>query len=75
MFAFIGAPGLHELATIAVFAVLFVWPTCRIIGKTGFHPLLGLLVLVPVANIGLLLFLAFADWPALNTQDTEERGR
>ena len=75
MISFIAAPGLHELATIAVFAVLFVWPTCRIVGKAGFHPLLGLLVLVPVANIGLLLFLAFAEWPALKAQHTEERGR
>ncbi len=73
MLAFIGAPGLNELAIIAVFAVIFVWPICLIVGKTGFHPLLGLLILVPVGNIALVLFLAFADWPALKTQDEDER--
>jgi hypothetical protein len=70
MFAF-GAPGFLELATVAVFALLFVWPVCRIVGKTGFHPLFGILILVPIGNLALVLFLAFADWPALRGRNEE----
>ena len=70
MFAF-GAPGLLEVAIVAVFTLLFVWLVCRIVGKTGFHPLLGILILVPVGNIALVLFLAFADWPALRARYEE----
>jgi hypothetical protein len=38
------------------------WQICK---KAGFAPALSLLMLVPVANLVLPLFLAFADWPAL----------
>ncbi len=38
------------------------WQICK---KAGFSPALSLLILVPVANIFLPFFLAFADWPAL----------
>jgi hypothetical protein len=38
------------------------WQICR---KAGFAPALSLLMLVPVANVILPFFLAFAEWPAL----------
>ena len=56
--------GLGELFFFLASLVLVVWPVCRIVGRTGYSPFLGLLVLVPLANIGLLFFLAFAEWPA-----------
>ena len=50
---------------IIVVAALVVWPYSRIFRKAGFSPWLGLLMLVPIVNIVMIFFLAFADWPAL----------
>lgn len=36
---------------------------CKIFAKAGYHWALGLLVLLPIANIVIPFFLAFADWP------------
>lgn len=36
---------------------------CRIFSKAGYSWALGLLMLVPIANIIMVIFLAFADWP------------
>jgi hypothetical protein len=36
---------------------------CKICSKTGFSWALGLLMLVPIANIIMLFVLAFAEWP------------
>jgi len=36
---------------------------CKIFSKAGYSWALGLLILVPIANIIMFLFLAFADWP------------
>lgn len=54
-----------------VFVILFsllvtaltVWAYCRIFGKAGFSWALGLLALIPIANIIILFVLAFAEWP------------
>ena len=43
-----------------VFAVIVWW---RICSKAGYSGVLGLLMLVPLANIILLLVLAFGTWP------------
>jgi hypothetical protein len=43
-----------------VFAVIIWW---RICSKAGYSGVLGLLMLVPLANIILLLVLAFGTWP------------
>jgi len=36
---------------------------CKIFSKAGFSWALGLLMLVPIANIVMLFILAFAEWP------------
>ncbi len=36
---------------------------CMIFSKAGYSWALGLLMLVPIANIIMAFFLAFADWP------------
>ena len=64
-----GFPGGAELVVI-FFVTLFVsvlpaiafW---RICSKAGFPGVLGLLMFVPIANVLLPLYLAFAEWPVL----------
>jgi uncharacterized membrane protein YraQ (UPF0718 family) len=51
--------GLFVLACLAV--AVFVW--YKIVGRTGYHPALAFLMIVPLANVVLLLVLAFSDWP------------
>ena len=36
---------------------------CKIFSKAGYNWALGLLMLVPIANIIMLFVLAFAEWP------------
>lgn len=43
-----------------VLSVVIAW---RIVGKTGYPGVLGLLLFVPVANLVMLLLLAFSEWP------------
>ena len=46
----------------AVLTVIAFWKICE---KAGFPAPLSLLMLVPIANIILPLYIAFAEWPAL----------
>jgi hypothetical protein len=71
-----GNLGITEIIIIALFAVAFaivatVWPYWRIFRKAGFPPPLSLLMLVPIANIVMLFYLAYADWPALKKHERE----
>ena len=36
---------------------------CKIFSKAGYSWALGLLILLPIVNIIMAFFLAFADWP------------
>ena len=47
------------LIVIAITLVVY----CKIAAKMGYSWALGLLMFVPIANIVLILYLAFADWP------------
>ena len=47
-----------------VIAALVVVPFWRICEKAGFNGALSLLVLVPLANLLFLYWLAFSEWPA-----------
>jgi len=65
-------PGAYEIVVIffvmmgAVFGVLLTLiPYWKICTKAGFPGPLSLLMLVPIANIILLFYIAFAEWPAL----------
>jgi hypothetical protein len=44
-------------------AVLGVIPFWRICTRVGFSPWLSLLIIVPLANIIFIYYVAFADWP------------
>ena len=47
------------LIAAAIKALIF----CKIFSKAGYSWALGLLILVPIANIIMAFYLAFADWP------------
>jgi hypothetical protein len=46
-----------------ILTVIQILAFCKIFSKAGFSWALGLLMLVPIANIIMFFFLAFADWP------------
>ena len=58
-----GTPGPFELIVIVFVLLIPAMLAWRICSKTGFPGGLGLLMLVPVANLILLCVLAFAEWP------------
>jgi heme/copper-type cytochrome/quinol oxidase subunit 2 len=56
------------LVTFIVFIVLMatfikVLIFCKIFSKAGYSWALGLLMLLPLVDVIMVLFLAFADWP------------
>ena len=54
--------GIPELMILAILAIFFI-PAWKIVAKTGYSGALSLLIVVPLVNVGLILFLAFSDWP------------
>lgn len=48
-----------------IVTILMVWAYCKIFSKAGYHWALGLLMLIPIANVIMPLVLAFGDWPIL----------
>jgi hypothetical protein len=43
--------------------LVVVWPAARICSRLGFSPWLGILAMVPIANVILLWFVAVSPWP------------
>ncbi len=58
-------PGAPELLIVSIMSIIPVVAFWKICAKAGFPGALGILIIVPFANILLVLYLAFADWPAL----------
>ena len=56
---------LFILLCVAVVTLIKVWIWCKLFSKAGHPWALGLLMLVPVANIVMPFILAFGDWPIL----------
>lgn len=52
-----------EILLTVAFLVLFAYIWVRILGKTGNNQWLGLLMLIPLVNVGVLIWLAFSEWP------------
>ena len=61
----LGSMGVFFLVAIPLTLILVVLPFWKICSKAGFPGALSLLMLVPVANVVLPFYLAFAKWPAL----------
>ncbi|MEJ2604621.1 MAG: hypothetical protein P8172_15280 [Gammaproteobacteria bacterium] len=51
------------LLMLIIYVALIVIPFWRICQKAGYPGALGLLMIVPIANLILLYYLAFATWP------------
>jgi hypothetical protein len=63
--------GSGRLIVVLILLILVVIPYWKIFGKAGFSSWLALLILVPIVNLVMLYFLAFADWPVLKERRTE----
>lgn len=67
---------LINLITLILFLGFFVlmgWIWWRIFKKAGYKGALGLLCLIPIANIIMLAILAFKEWPITKAQSIEAR--
>jgi uncharacterized membrane protein YhaH (DUF805 family) len=60
---------LHWLIVIAILAVLYFIPVVKILQKAGYSGWWCLIAFVPLVNIIMLYVFAFADWPALRSQN------
>lgn len=62
----LGRLGVPELLVIllvvAASLAVIVWPASRICKRLGFSPWLGIIAVVPVANVALLWFVAVTPW-------------
>jgi hypothetical protein len=57
--------GIFFLLMAVAVSALVVFLFWRILRKAGYEGALSLLMLVPFVNIGLLVYLAFEEWPVL----------
>ena len=55
-----------------LFAVLPVIAFWKICSRAGFNGALGLLMLLPIANIILPLYVAFSKWPVFEQKHEQE---
>jgi predicted PurR-regulated permease PerM len=67
MFGTVGLPELLAVIGIVALAFVVVWPAARICRRLGFSRWLGVLAVIPVANLVLLWFVAVAQWPLSET--------
>ena len=63
MMGSLGFPELLVVLVLSAMALIIVWPAMRICRRVGLSPWLGILAIVPVANVLFVWFLAFAEWP------------
>jgi hypothetical protein len=60
------------LITVVSSAVI-AWPASIICRRTGYSPWLGIVAIVPIANIALLWFIALSPWTADRATDRPAR--
>ena len=66
--AFVAPGGAECMIIMLIFLITSILPVIvfwRICSKAGLPGALGLLMLVPIANFILPLYVAFAEWPAM----------
>ena len=59
-----GPVGVPELTVVLVLALLGYFIFGQIFSKAGYPRWLGLTMMVPLLNLVVLIWFAFADWPA-----------
>ena len=59
----IGAPELIVVLAIVASIFTVLWPVARLCARLGLSPWLGVLAIVPIGNVLLLWFMAYAAWP------------
>jgi hypothetical protein len=59
----VGAPEVVLILAIFCMGLVLAWPAGRICSRIGFSPWLGSLAVVPIVNVLLLWYVAFAPWP------------
>ena len=55
--------GFTELIIIVIIGITVILPYWKIFSKAGFSGLLSLTLIVPIVNVVMLFYLAFAEWP------------
>jgi hypothetical protein len=61
-----GNLGIAEFIVILIIALLVaaaILPWFFIYKKAGYHPAMGCLMFIPIANVIMLFVLAFSQWP------------
>jgi hypothetical protein len=61
--------GSIDILTLLVAALIMIIPFWRIFSKAGYYGWLSLLMVIPIVNIILLYYLAFAQWPILRGRE------
>lgn len=52
----------YSLLWMLLLSVIIIIPIWKITSKAGIHPLLSVLILIPLVNLLFLYYLAFAPW-------------
>ena len=61
---------LQLLLSVAVAViVIYTWGWWKIFSKAGYSGVLSLLMLIPILNIVMFLWIAFGAWPSLGSAD------
>ena len=55
--------GIVIVALLAVTLLILAFAFYKLYAKAGFSGAIGLLMLVPIVNLGVALYLAYATWP------------
>lgn len=55
-----------------IMGLCVVFPFWRIFRRAGFAGALSLLMFIPVVNIAMLFFLAFARWPSVDATELKQ---
>jgi hypothetical protein len=50
---------------LLIVGLIVVLPFWKIFAKAGFSGVLAVLMIIPIVNLFMIFFLAFAEWPAL----------
>jgi len=61
------------IAVALISAIVIIWPAAVICRRAGYSPWLGLIAIVPLAQIALLWFIAFSPWAAEGTAHPSAR--